>query len=237
MEKKLKFSENPNFAKTVYGIIIAVLCITAIVIGIVAANTRNDDSLTTDNPITDNEQPGNENPNENPPSTENPSDEKPEEKPPVKKPEKKSFLAPVSGSVMKGHSLTVPVFSPTLEEWRVHSGIDIGCEDGAEVFAAFEGTVSEVYTDPLLGCTVVIDHGSDVKTIYSNLASDESLVKSGATVSQGEKIGTVGDTSLSELADEPHLHFEVSVSDVKVNPLDYISDESKSASLGIETEE
>ena len=234
MEKKLKFSDNPNFAKTVYGIIIALLCITAIVIGIVAANTS-DDTLATDNPITDNEQPGTENPEEKPPVDENPSDEKPE--PPVKKPEKKSFLAPVSGSVMKGHSLTVPVFSPTLEEWRVHSGIDIGCEEGAEVFAAFDGTVSEVYTDPLLGCTVVIDHGSDVKSIYSNLAADESLVKVGAKVGEGEKIGTVGDTSLSELADEPHLHFEVSVSDAKVNPLDYISDESKSASLGIDIEE
>ncbi len=237
MEKKLKFSENPNFAKTVYGIIIAVLCITAIVIGIVAANTAGDDTLATDNPITDNEQPGGQTPDEKPPVSENPSDENPEEKPPVKKPEKKSFLAPVSGSVMKGHSLTVPVFSPTLEEWRVHSGIDIGCEDGAEVFAAFDGTVSKVYTDPLLGCTVVIDHGSDVKTFYSNLASDENLIKVGKAVTEGEKIGTVGDTSLSELADEPHLHFEVSVKDAKVDPLDYISDESKSASLGIELSE
>ena len=47
------------------------------------------------------------------------------------------------------------------------------------------------------------------------------------------KIGVIGDTSLSELADEPHLHFEVKVGDVSVNPLDYISEESKSASLGI----
>lgn len=236
MEKKLKFSENPNFAKTVYGIIIAALCITAIVIGIVAANNQNsDDILQNDPPASENQPPENEQPgDENPPADENSGNEN--EEIPHKKPEKKSFLSPVSGSVAKGHSLTVPVFSATLEEWRVHSGIDIGCEEGAAVFAAFDGTVSKVYTDPLLGCTVVIDHGENVSTIYSNLESDDTLVAVGSTVKAGEAIGTVGDTSLSELAEEPHLHFEVSVNGVKADPLDYISDESKSASLGISSE-
>ena len=235
MEKKIKFSDNPNFAKTVYGIIIAVLCITAIIIGIVAANNRSDDTLQEDPPASDTQPPSDNKPNEDPPKDENPSEDKPSE-PPVKKPEKKSFLAPVSGNITKGHSLTVPVFSTTLEEWRVHSGIDISCSEGAEVFAAFDGTVSEVYTDPLLGCTVVIDHGSDVKSMYSNLENDDTLIKTGTKISAGEMIGTVGDTSLSELAEEPHLHFEVSVGNVKADPLEYISDESKSASLGITSE-
>lgn len=233
MEKKIKFSENPNLAKTIYGIIIAVLCITAIVIGIVAANNRSDDTLQNDPPASDNQPPADETPGENPPSDDKPSDEKPNEEPPIKKPEKKSFLAPVAGSVIKGHSLTIPVFSTTLEEWRVHSGIDISCDEGAEVFAAFDGTVSEVYTDPLLGCTVVIDHGSDVKSIYSNLVNDDTLAAVGTKINAGDSIGTVGDTSLSELAEEPHLHFEVSVNGVKADPLEYISDESKSASLSI----
>lgn len=236
MEKKIKFSENPNLAKTIYGVIIAVLCITAIVIGIVAANNRSDNTLQTDPPASDSRPPTDENPGTEPPADENPSDQNPST-PPLKKPEKKTFLAPVAGSVSKAHSLTVPVFSTTLEEWRVHSGIDISCQDGAEVFAAFDGTVSEVYTDPLLGCTVVIDHGSDVKSIYSNLESDDTLAKVGTQISAGDMIGTIGDTSLSELAEEPHLHFEVSVGNVKTDPLEYISDESKSASLGITSEE
>ena len=130
----------------------------------------------------------------------------------------------------------MPVFSTTLEEWRVHSGIDISCAEGAQVFAAFDGVVSKVYTDPLLGCTVVIDHGSDVKSMYSNLKNDETLVAVGTEISAGEMIGTVGDTSISELAEEPHLHFEVSVKDVKTDPLEYISDDSKEASLGITSE-
>ena len=234
MEKKLKFTDNPNFAKTVYGIIIAALCITAIIIGIVAANNQEpSDVLQEDPPASENQPSVNETPdNEKPPVNETPDNEKPAPAP-QKKPEKKSFLSPVSGNVAKGHSLTVPVFSATLEAWRVHSGIDIGCNEGAEVFAAFDGTVSEVYNDPMLGCTVVIDHGHDVKRIYSNLKSDSTLIKAGTKVSAGQIIGTVGDSSLSELAEEPHLHFEVSVNGIKTNPLDYISDESKSASLGI----
>ena len=55
----------------------------------------------------------------------------------------------------------------------------------------------------------------------------------GDTVAAGDKIGVVGDSSISELADEPHLHFEVLLKGVKVNPLDYINEESKKASLGM----
>lgn len=232
MEKKIKFSDNPNLAKTIYGIIIAALCITAIVIGIVAANNRSiDDTLQVEPPIDNTQQPDNQTPDTNTPPQENPPEEKPQEQPP-KKPEKKSFFSPVSGSISKGHSLTVPVFSTTLEEWRVHSGIDIECEIGTQVFAAFDGTVSDVYSDPLLGCTVVIDHGYDVKSVYANLKNDDSVATVGTKVSAGEMIGTVGDTSLSELAEEPHLHFEVSVNGIKADPMEYISDESKKNLLG-----
>ena len=227
MEKKIKFSDNPSLAKTIYGIIIAALCITAIVIGIVASNNNSvEGTVQVNPPASDTQSPSEEPPSTEPPGDENPSDEIPEEKP-IKKPEKKSFFSPVSGTVSKGHSLTIPVFSTTLEEWRVHSGIDIECEIGTQVFAAFDGTVSEVYTDPLLGCTVVIDHGYDVKTIYANLDDNDSIVKVGTQVSGGTMIGTVGDTSLSELAEEPHLHFEVSANGVKADPMEYISDEAR----------
>ena len=127
----------------------------------------------------------------------------------------------------------MPVFSTTLEEWRVHSGIDIGAESGSKVFAAFDGEVEKIYSDPLLGCTVVVDHGENVKTYYSNLNENELSVSVGDEIIGGEAIGVIGDSSISELAEEPHLHFEVSLGDSFVDPLEYISDESKSVSLGI----
>ena len=59
------------------------------------------------------------------------------------------------------------------------------------------------------------------------------VVKVGDTVKAGEKVGVVGDTSLTEIADEAHLHFEIKVGGVSVNPLDYISEDSKKASLNL----
>ena len=222
MEKKINFSDKSVRAKIVYATVIAILCITAIVVGIVSAASKTKDVPKVENP-----------PVENPPAEDSGNNETP----PVEdtKPEPKlSFISPVSGTVAKNHSLEVPVFSLTLGEWRVHTGIDIACEESASVFASEAGVVSGIYSDPMLGYTVEITHTNDIKTRYSNLTSESSSLKVGDTVALGDKIGVVGDSSISELAEEPHLHFEVLLKDVKVNPLDYINEESKKASLGIE---
>lgn len=230
MEKKVKFTDNPNFAKTIYGIVIATLCITAIIIGIVAANNRQKDELptppTTDNGTSDGTEPGTT-PDDNPgdSGTEN------------QEPEKLGFISPVSGKVFQMHDLSTPVFSTTLEEWRVHSGIDISTEESAPVFAAADGEVSAVYNHPLLGYTIEISHEDDIKTIYRNLASDDARVNVGDSVKLGDRIGTVGDTSVSELAEETHLHFEITDGGKSVDPLSLISDEAKEASLGITDED
>lgn len=220
MEKKIDFSNKSVRAKIVYAAVIAILCITAIVIGIVSASSRAKDKTDDTPPVTDNNDNGNQD------TTPPPVEEKPSEKP-------LSFIAPTAGTVNKGHSLEMPVFSITLGEWRVHTGIDITCEEGAGVYASEAGVVSGIYSDPMLGYTVEITHKGDIKTRYSNLANDAQNLKVGDSVECGEKIGTVGDTSISELAEEPHLHFEILLKDVKVNPLDYINEESRKSSLGI----
>ena len=221
MEKKINFSDKSVRAKIVYATVIAILCITAIVVGIVSAASRTKDVPKVENPPMENPPVGDSGNSENPPL----EDTKPEPK--------LSFISPVSGTVSKNHSLEMPVFSLTLGEWRVHTGIDIACEEGAGVFASEAGVVSGIYSDPMLGYTVEITHANDIKTRYSNLASDVASLKVGDTVALGDKIGVVGDSSVSELAEEPHLHFEVLLKDVKVNPLDYINEESKKASLGM----
>ena len=227
MDKKIKFSDKPLTAKIIYASVIAILCIAAIVIGIVSAASKTNDDPTPD----DNSSlvPGGDCTGEGdgttPPDDENPTPETPKE--PV-------FVAPIVGAVVGEHNTEIPVFSVTLGEWRVHTGIDISAEMGASVYASEDGIVSRVYNDPLLGHTVEISHNDEIKTRYSNLAKDSTAsLTVGAEVKSGDEIGKVGDTSVSELADEAHLHFELLVNDVKVNPLDYISEESKKASLGI----
>ena len=218
MEKKFKFSGKPITAKLVYAAVIAILCVSAIVVGIVSAASKAKDPEAPSDPIIEGEG-GTEGEGE------------PEEN---EKEEKQTFISPLVGSVMKEHDLGMPVYSTTLNEWKVHAGIDISTDDGAPVYAPEAGTVSRVYSDPLLGFTVELTHANNFKTRYSNLNSaDAGLVSVGETVESGQRIGSVGDSSVSELAEEPHLHFEMLFNDVKVNPLDYLSEASKKASLGI----
>ena len=225
MNKQIKFSDQPTRVKIIYAAVIGVLCVTAVVIGIVSSNPQG--SVGGDDPTanlpTDNETPGeNESPDETPDTGD--KDEKPA---------KFTMVSPVVGSVTKHHSIDTPVFSNTLNEWRVHTGIDISADEGSEVYAAADGTVSRVYSDALYGKTVEITHEGGIVSVYSNLDAIGITVSEGDEVKSGALIGLVGDTSLSELADEGHLHFAVKVGGVSVNPLDYISEQSKQASLGI----
>ena len=220
MDKKFNFSDQPTKVKIIYGAVIAILCISAIVVGIVSvASTK--EKTPTEPPVTD-QTPNEEVPNEKPEDT-NPED---------KLPEKTSLSLPVSGEIVKHHSLDTPVFSTTLNEWRVHTGIDIEAELGAEVCAGADGEVTNVYYDNYYGKTVEITHADGVVSVYSNLDGDTIKAKVGQAVKRGDVIGTVGDTSLTELADEAHLHFGVKVSGKSVNPLDYMKDVSDSANQG-----
>ena len=228
MEKKFKLSDQPRRVKIIYAAVIGVLCVTAVVIGIVSAASKKTvtplDQPTVNLPIEDDEVSGEISDNEETEDT-----EKEEES----KPEKLSMVSPVVGEITKSHSIDTPVFSNTLNEWRVHTGIDISADEGAEVYCAADGVVTKVYSDPLFGRSVEVTHDGGIVSIYSNLASQDITVKEGQSIKSGDVIGKVGDTSLSELADEPHLHFSVNVNGVSVNPLDYISESSKQASLGI----
>ena len=106
------------------------------------------------------------------------------------------------------------------------------------MYAAAGGEITKVYRDPLLGCAVEIAHSGNLKTVYCNLdAESVADLHEGQTVKSGACIGKVGDSSISECCDEPHLHFEMLVNGSSVNPLDYITAASQKASLGIEIEQ
>ena len=224
MEKKFKFSDNPTVAKAVYGAIIALLCITAVVIGIIAANNRKKSNTPEPNPPITDETPGDT-------SGENEGSNNEGEKN-----EKTTYIAPATGKVSKSHSTSIPVYSETLEAWKIHTGIDIMTEDGAPVFAVAAGEVTAVYSDAMLGNTVEITHADGMVSRYSNLGTS-TLPVVGTVVESGAKIGTVGDSAISEIADEAHLHFEMFSEKTSVDPLEYISEEAKKASLGIDESE
>lgn len=128
---------------------------------------------------------------------------------------------PVDGAVTKDYSGDELVYSETMGDWRSHNGIDIFADEGREVKAAADGTVEAVTDGGMYGKTVVILHGGGLRTIYSNLALTEDTT-AGKDVKVGEKIGLVGSTAAAESAEPSHLHFEVSLNEITVNPHDYM---------------
>lgn len=130
------------------------------------------------------------------------------------------YMWPLAGEIARGFSNETLHYDETLQDWRVHGGIDILAPIGTPVCAAHAGTVERVYEDDLLGTVVVIDHGDGVKTSYANLES--AAVEPGFWVSVGAAIGTVGHTALAETAQEPHLHFAVTVNGEPADPTAYL---------------
>lgn len=133
-----------------------------------------------------------------------------------------SYTLPVEGNVTKPFSNDVLVYSATMNDYRVHNGVDIATTVGTSIKAFASGTVETVYEDPLLGFTVVLDHGNGLKSRYSNLSSTlPEGIKAGKTVKEGDVIGCLGETILIECVDEPHLHFEVVANGEYADPMSY----------------
>ncbi|MBO5006286.1 MAG: M23 family metallopeptidase [Clostridia bacterium] len=149
--------------------------------------------------------------------------------------EELSFVCPVSGTLIKDYSADIPVFSLTMEDYRVHCGIDISADAGANVLAAASGTISKVEFDPLMGQTVQITHNGGYVTTYRNLQTKmPEGIEVGASVDAGDVIGYVGDTALIEISDSPHLHLEMTKDDKNINPLSLIKFESVDSSTDYE---
>ncbi len=134
------------------------------------------------------------------------------------------FRAPLENAVaVKDCSLAVPVFSATMNDYRVHRGIDFACAPGTPVLAAADGTVESVAKDPMMGWTVTLSHDGGAETRYAGLSEESvNIAKAGDKVLSGQVIGASGETALIESAEENHLHFELSVGGKVVDPADYM---------------
>ncbi len=205
----------------------------AVVVSVTVASSRTKDKNNTPNdsakpPVSDTQRPSTpEDTNTTEPETDTPA--KPN-KPTVSAPvEDKlpSFILPVSGVLSKKHDAKIQVYSSTLKDYRVHLGVDIVTDEGASVFSAADGTVAKVWKDDMMGYSIAIKHSGDCYTFYQNLSDTipESITV-GATVRTGQLIGTIGDSAMAEVAEEPHLHFEMTVADLSVDPLEYFSEDA-----------
>ena len=113
-------------------------------------------------------------------------------------------------------------YNATTRDWRVHNGVDIAAEAGAQVCAAADGVVYTVYQDETMGMTVVIRHDGDYTTKYASLAEEVS-VSPGDEVILGQAIGCVGSSALLESALGDHVHFSVTCGDEAMDPAEFLS--------------
>ena len=118
------------------------------------------------------------------------------------------LMLPVQGEIIVTYAKDTMVFSKTMNDWRIHEGIDIKGDVGTQVKAGADGIVEKAYKDDKLGFTIIINHGNGIQTKYCNLSSID-MVKEKQAVKMGDVIGGIGETAAYESADLPHLHFEV----------------------------
>lgn len=131
------------------------------------------------------------------------------------------FTWPVKGEVLRPHAVETLRYDETMGDWRVHDGVDIAAGLGTQVRAPAGGTVSDLYTDDLMGTTVVILHADGVMSTCANLAAPVG-VEIGDTVMTGDIIGSVGRTAIAESREESHLHLSMTKDGVSVDPLEYL---------------
>jgi murein DD-endopeptidase MepM/ murein hydrolase activator NlpD len=111
-----------------------------------------------------------------------------------------------------------PVTSPFGSRWGTfHKGIDIGVGMGTPIHAAAAGTVFFSGVIDGYGNVILIDHGKGMVTLYAH--QSQLIATQGSFVSAGQTIGLVGSTGHST---GPHLHFEVRINNVAVDPMGYL---------------
>lgn len=107
-------------------------------------------------------------------------------------------------------------FHPVLGKKRPHRGVDYAAATGTPIKAAGDGKIIWRGTKGGYGRTVILQHGSNITTLYAHMSRYQKGLSNGSRVKQGQIIGYVG---ASGLATGPHLHYEFRVNEVHKNPL------------------
>lgn len=132
--------------------------------------------------------------------------------------------APNSSNIVSSYGFVWPldrsVKNTITSYWgdgRNHKGLDIACAHGTKIYAALGGKVIQSGWFDGYGLCITIDHGNGAQTRYAHCS--KLFVSVGQKVTRGENIALVGSTGQSTCS---HLHFEVILNGVKVNPAPYL---------------
>ncbi|MCX7697987.1 MAG: M23 family metallopeptidase [Candidatus Goldbacteria bacterium] len=124
------------------------------------------------------------------------------------------FMMPVRDPVISSSFGKMRRYDEANISWR-HKGIDIAAPAGTKVRASNHGRVVAAYAFRIYGNTVIIDHGGGIYSLYLHMG--DVYVRTDDKVFKGDIIGTVGNTGVST---GPHLHFQINIFKVPVNPFE-----------------
>lgn len=103
---------------------------------------------------------------------------------------------------------------------KFHNGVDLAVNNGTDVLAFADGTIDYIGDSPVYGLYLQINHTGGLQTFYAHCG--ELLVQQGQSVKAGQVVALSGDTGN---ATGPHLHFEMKLNGIRINPLYYIETE------------
>jgi hypothetical protein len=129
-----------------------------------------------------------------------------------------TFRQPVLGRVVTSHGARRDYLSPAgrIVAQSQHGGVDLAAALGTPIAAAAAGVVAFAGRWSIRGNVVVVDHGTGVHTVHAH--ASELLVSAGQEVASGQVLARVGSTGLST---GPHLHWELRINGVAVDPLEW----------------
>ncbi len=223
-----------NYAKkkteNLYVILLSILMVIAVVCAIIGAVNRSRQSARDDETtIKTEETTAREAEDEDDDDDEKDEDEKTDaedvfnETPDAKEDKLPEFVNPTGGTVLKDFSEETPVFSVTMEDYRTHHGVDVFVEIGERILSVADGCVKEIWEDPMMGTCLSVAHSGGAVSIYKNVSPElPEEIQVGSEVKAGQLIAVGGESALCEIAEEPHLHFELEINGVGVDPCDYI---------------
>ncbi len=125
-------------------------------------------------------------------------------------------IIPVKGWITSYFGSRIDPFTRKLAK---HEGIDISARSGTTIVAPADGVVTFAGNKPGYGVTLTIDHGYGITTVYGH--NSKLFVAQGKKVKRGMPISAVGSTGRST---GPHLHYEVRVNGITVDPRKFILD-------------
>ena len=143
------------------------------------------------------------------------------------------YVLPLTNTVQKVFSADKPLYSETMGDWRLHTGVDYAGREGQNVKSVARGTVSEITDDPLWGGVIVVDHGVGVVSRYCGVTAS---VRVGDKMDAGSVLGTLSGIPC-ESAQSTHLHLEMTVDGQPIDPVTALAIGFSEEEIGLITEE